>query len=536
MSAMPASILDIFITTANDPSTCGRRGIECGSDAWTYAELEAMSNAMAHELKDLLGLRPKVAFVGENHPYVFALMLAVWKIGGIFIPIDAHVPPALLDGMLDIVKPACMYLSAVDVSNVSRASKLPVEVRVFHPENSTIPTLNKQYGSGSTALKCKYSADEPCMYLFTSSASSAENLKAVPLTPKLILSNCQSKLAWWREIQPTATLDGTRVLGWAPWSHVLSHMQDIGTATRSKPGPDLTTRVIDGVLNKKVTALAALPFVISGMKDEYEGGCTALIHALRGMTMLECGGASLDPAVAEWAESSGVPLMVGIGMTETGGAIFVGRAKESLHGFSQGALIAGAKLSLDACEGAVEGELVVKSKLLPHGYIGYNDGSFSVDSQGWVMFKTRDRYRVQDSKFLWLGRATDYIQACRMTSGESLDPRPIEKMLRSAALISDACIIGDTFLRGASTAVCAIVELSGEAKRLDTASKMKEVARVLAPINAASPPALRISMASVLILNGAEKIPRTKKGDVFRKKIEDVFGKALKGGVASWSR
>ncbi|KAJ7609695.1 hypothetical protein FB45DRAFT_1038497 [Roridomyces roridus] len=505
MSAMPASILDIFITTANDPSTCGRRGIECGSDAWTYAELEAMSNAMAHELKDLLGLCPKVAFVGENHPYVFALMLAVWKIGGIFIPIDAHVPPALLDGMLDIVKPACMYLSAVDVSNVSRASKLPVEVRVFHPENSTIPTLNKQYGSGSTALKCKYSADEPCMYLFTSSASSAENLKAVPLMLKLILSNCQSKLAWWREIQPTATLDGTRVLGWAPWSHVLSHMQDIGTATRSKPGPDLTTRVIDGVLNKKVTALAALPFVISGMKDEYEGGCTALIHALRGMTMLECGGASLDPAVAEWAESSG-------------------------------ALIAGAKLSLDACEGAVEGELVVKSKLLPHGYIGYNDGSFSVDSQGWVTFKTRDRYRVQDSKFLWLGRATDYIQACQMTSGESLDPRPIEKMLGSAALISDACIIGDTFLRGASTAVCAIVELSGEAKRLDTASKMKEVARVLAPINAASPPALRISMASVLILNGAEKIPRTKKGDVFRKKIEDVFGKALKGGVASWSR
>ncbi|KAJ7609402.1 hypothetical protein FB45DRAFT_1038847 [Roridomyces roridus] len=329
------------------------------------------------------------------------------------------------------------------------------------------------------------------MYLFTSSASSAENLKAVPLTPKLILSNCQSKLAWWREIQPTATLDGTRVLGWAPWSHVLSHMQDIGTATFLTAGcyvfasvpssyqaqqarTDLTTRVIDGVLNKKVTALAALPFVISGMKDECEGGCTALIHALRGMTMLECGGASLDPAVAEWAESSGVPLMVGIGMTETGGAIFVGRAKESLHGFSQGALIAGAKLSLDACEGAVEGELVVKSKLLPHGYIGYNDGSFSVDSQGWVTFKTRDRYRVQDSKFLWLGRATDYIQACRMTSGESLDPRPIEKMLRSAALISDACIIGDTFLRGASTAVCAIVELSDEAKRLDTASKMKE--------------------------------------------------------------
>jgi acyl-CoA synthetase (AMP-forming)/AMP-acid ligase II len=63
-----------------------------------------------------------------------------------------------------------------------------------------------------------------------------------------------------------------------------------------------------------------------------------------------------------------------------------------------------------------EGELVVKSKLLPHGYIDYDDGSFSVDEQGWVTFKTGDRYRIDESKFTWLGRITDYIQVRHLFS------------------------------------------------------------------------------------------------------------------------
>jgi long-subunit acyl-CoA synthetase (AMP-forming) len=113
-----------------------------------------------------------------------------------------------------------------------------------------------------------------------------------------------------------------------------------------------------------------------------------------------------------------------------------------------------------------------------------------------------------------------------MTSGESLDPRPLEESLRSLEFISNACIIGDTFLRGASTTVCAIIELA-DAQSLDAQAAKIKVAHVLAPINADLPPALRISMSSILILNESQKIPRTKKGEVFRKKIEEMFGAAI---------
>ncbi|KAF7328491.1 Hispidin synthase [Mycena venus] len=539
------SLLEVFIETASNPRTADRYVLECGQDTWTYATLETVSSAMARELEETTGFCPKVAAVGENHPYVFALMLAVWKVGGIFIPIDAHVPPALLDGMIDVVKPTCVYLAASDNSNTSRASGFNVQVRVFDAEHSTIPALNQRYGQNGIARAGRWrpKSDATCLYLFTSSASSRKNLKAVPLTHKFILTNCQSKLAWWRHMQPHKDLDGTRVLGWAPWSHVLSHMQDIGTATILTAGcyvfasvpssylpqvepTDLTSKVVSGIVNKNVTALATLPFVLSGLRAACESGlpeAQALLGALRSMTMLECGGAVLDLSVANWAERNDIPLVVGVGMTETGGAIFAGRAKEAFSGFSPQNLIPDAQLSLIGGDSSHEGELVVKSKLLPSGYIDYDDGSFSVDEEGWVTFKTGDRYRIDESRFTWLGRITDYIQ---MTSGESLDPRPLEESLRSFEFISNACIIGDTFLQGASTTVCAIIELT-DAQSLDARAAKIKVAQVLAPINADLPPALRISMSSVLILNEYQKIPRTKKGEVFRKQIEDMFGAAI---------
>ncbi|KAJ7112868.1 hypothetical protein C8R43DRAFT_1113364 [Mycena crocata] len=548
------SLLQAFIETARNPSTAGRRVLECGQDSWTYAALDTVTNLMAEELLETTGSCPKVAVVGENHPYLFALMLAVWKIGGISIPIDAHVPHSLLDGMINIVKPTCIFLSASDVSNISHATDIHVPVKVFDAENSTIPSLSRKYGNTQiTGVRhASPNPEDACLYLFTSSASSKKNLKAVPLTHKFVLSNCQSKLAWWRRMQPDGTLNGTRVLGWAPWSHVLSHMQDIGTTLltagcyvfASVPSTyepqqkltDLTSMIIEGILNKNISALATLPFVLNGLKDACESGSQegqALLAALRSITMLECGGAMLDRDVADWADRYDIPLMVGVGMTETGGAIFAGRAKEVFSGFLSQGLISDAQVSLVGDLNSDEGELVVKSKLLPHGYIAYDDGSFSVDEEGWVTFNTGDRYRrVNDSRYIWLGRTIDFIQ---MASGESLDPRPLEKSLRSCDFIRNACIIGDAFLRGASAAVCAIIELVDD-PHLDAQAARNKVAQAFAPINRDLPPALRIAMSSVLILDRSQSIPQTKKGEVFRKAIEDSFGaviKAMQGSAAN---
>ncbi|KAJ7734826.1 hypothetical protein B0H16DRAFT_151160 [Mycena metata] len=542
------SLLEVFIDVAENPATAGRNVLECGQHTWTYASLDAISTCLADELR-LPGGTPRIAVVGENHPYVFALMLAVWKLGGIFIPIDAHVPAALLAGMIKLVKPTHLFLSASDISNISRATEWnDLRIVTFGVEDCTIPSLNKKYANSmdNRSARTLPNPDQPCLYLFTSSASSPNNLKPVPFTHRSILRGCRSKLEWWRRIQPNRNIDGIRVLGWAPWSHVLSYMQDIGTGAFLNAGcyvfvsvpssyqssvvsTDLISTVADAIINRNVTAFACLPFVVSGLKELCEGTFsekTSLLRALCNMAMFECGGAALGREVTDWIADNEIPLMVGVGMTETAGAIFAGRAQDSLGGLSSQGLIADAQFLLIGSEGKDEGELVIKSKLLPRGYINYDDGSFSVDEEGLVEFKTGDRYRrTDDSKYVWLGRTIDFIQ---MASGEYFDPRPIEKVLRSSNLLRNACLIGDKFLRGASSAVCAIVELADTESTGDMTAAKFQIAQILAPINRDLPPALRIALSSVLILDPSQTIPQTKKGEVFRKQIEESFGPAIR--------
>ncbi|KAK0461978.1 uncharacterized protein EV420DRAFT_1665682 [Desarmillaria tabescens] len=547
--------------------------LECGQDTWTYSDLDIISSALAQDIKAILGSFPKVAVVSENHPYIFALMLAVWKLGGTFIPIDVHVPAELLKGMLHIVDPTCLVVPETDVSDQRVASAIGIHVLPFDVNASTMTALRQKYASFTQKTRLSGyplpHADSACLYLFTSSASSTANLKCVPLTHTLILSNCRSKLAWWRRIHPEGEMDGIRVLGWAPWSHILAYMQDIGTVTflnagcyvfASVPstypaqlaanglqGP--TINIIDSLLNRRIAAFACVPFILSELKamcdsasgpDEHPTCFRAeekarLVSALQSLRMLECGGAALEADVTRWAVENGISVMVGIGMTETAGTVFAARAQDARsEGYSaQEALIADGILSLNSrrkLKQCTEGELVVKSKLIPHGYIKYRDSSFSVDLDGWVTFTTGDKYqRTPDGRFKWLGRKTDFIQ---MTSSETLDPRPIEKALCANPSIANACIIGDRFLREPATSICAIVEIRPDVD-MPSSKVDREIANALAPINRDLPPALRIAWSRVLIIRPPQKIPVTRKGDVFRKKIEDMFGSFLGVGIST---
>ncbi|PBK69778.1 ketoacyl-synt-domain-containing protein [Armillaria solidipes] len=568
------SLLDVFLSVAHDSEKSKRNVLECGQDTWTYSDLDIISSALAQDLKAILGCFPKVAVVSENHPYVFALMLAVWKLEGIFIPIDVHVTADLLKGMLRIVAPTCLVIPETDIFNQRVASAIGIHVLPFNVNASTMTALRQKYHPFTQKASLSGCAlpyvDRACLYLFTSSASSTANLKCVPLTHTLILSNCRSKLAWWRRVRPEGEMDEIRVLGWAPWSHILAYMQDIGTATLLNAGCYVFASVpstyptqlaanglqgpimniIDSLLERRVAAFACVPFILSELKamcetasspDDKHQMClraeekVRLVSALQRLIMLECGGAALESGVTRWAVENGISVMVGIGMTETVGTLFAERAQDARsNGYSaQDALISDGIMSLvgsDNEEATLEGELVVKSKLIPHGYIKYRDSSFSVDSDGWVTFKTGDKYqRTPDGRFKWLGRKTDFIQ---MTSSETLDPRPIEEALCANPSIANACVIGDRFLREPATSVCAIVEIGPEVD-MPSSKIDREIANTLTPINRGLPPALRISWSRVLIIRPPQKIPVTRKGDVFRKKIEDMFGSFLGVGVST---
>ena len=105
-------MLDAFLSVARNRLTIDDFVLECESDRWTYGELDVISSALALELHERFGARITVASVHENHPYILALLLATWKLGGIFAPLDAHAPPEMLAHMLKTINPTCAAIPA----------------------------------------------------------------------------------------------------------------------------------------------------------------------------------------------------------------------------------------------------------------------------------------------------------------------------------------------------------------------------------------------------------------------------------------
>jgi hypothetical protein len=115
-----------------------------------------------------------------------------------------------------------------------------------------------------------------------------------------------------------------------------------------------------------------------------------------------------------------------------------------------------------------------------------------------------------------------------MVSSETFDPRPIEAALDACPAIVRSCLVGNNFMRKASDSIFAIIQpalSNGEA--LPSSSDIVQITRVVATVNKTLPPPLRIPWSRVIILDGELQIPRTRKGTIFRKKLEQVFGKRV---------
>jgi acyl-coenzyme A synthetase/AMP-(fatty) acid ligase len=106
------TLLDTFLFLAQNPRTARDVVIEYGAEQWTYGDLDLISTGLAQELQALHGdgLKPVVVSISENRPYVLAMLLATWKLGGIYAPLDCHAPPDMVKKMVETIAPTCASL------------------------------------------------------------------------------------------------------------------------------------------------------------------------------------------------------------------------------------------------------------------------------------------------------------------------------------------------------------------------------------------------------------------------------------------
>ena len=127
-----------------------KRALQYGSRSYSYAELDSLSNQLAHCIVEELGsCKDRVIGVHQTDKLTTIVsILAIVKSGGCYVPIDVHYPSERIayikeDSQLELLLDDAYYASFMDTASEYSSSSLPVSI-------SGSDLLYVIYTSGST--------------------------------------------------------------------------------------------------------------------------------------------------------------------------------------------------------------------------------------------------------------------------------------------------------------------------------------------------------------------------------------------------
>ncbi|MFO7630342.1 MAG: AMP-binding protein [Prochlorococcaceae cyanobacterium] len=156
------------------------------------------------------------------------------------------------------------------------------------------------------------------------------------------------------------------------------------------------------------------------------------------------GGGALAPHVDSFFEAIGIELLVGYGLTETSPVLTCRRPWANRRG-SAGRPLPGTAVKIVALEGSAtlgwgeRGRVLARGPQVMAGYFGKPEATAKVlDGEGW--FDTGDLgHLLSDGSLVLTGRAKDTIV---LSSGENIEPGPLEEELAASALVEQVMLVG----------------------------------------------------------------------------------------------
>ena len=149
--------------------------------------------------------------------------------------------------------------------------------------------------------------------------------------------------------------------------------------------------------------------------------------------MMICGGAALSEETSQFMAAMDLPLLQGYGLTEAGPAVTGCKIKDR-RSDSVGFALPGCELKIGE-----KSELLLRSPGVMLGYWNKPDATRDVlDDDGWL--HTGDAAEIVDGRVYIVGRIKDILV---LSTGENVNPNPIETAILSDPLIEQACVLGD---------------------------------------------------------------------------------------------
>ena len=367
----------------------------------------------------------------RNSPLIAALSLAVWKLGGIFCPLNEKAGIPSLKGTLNLIKPFAVITE----------HEIPELKEIWPCLTMSLDDMSLPEFTGRTQAP----ELEDYAIIFATSGTTG-NPKAVPLTHENLLSNCEATNA----MIPTITGSDT-FLNVLPNFHSFGYTVTIilpltiGAKIAMAPSFLPPAATIRALTETKIDVMFVVPAIISFLLMSVEKGKVPS-EALSRIRIICTGGDRLNPNVhALSMKLLGRDVMEGYGLTETSPVICVSHdCANQVHG-SVGPVLPGYEYKIKTREGndtdADEGVLWVRGSCVTPGYLHAPEITAErFDSENW--FNTGDYVKIErhngENYVFILDRVTDII----IVGGFNVYPQEVEKILSEHPAVHAAVVVG----------------------------------------------------------------------------------------------
>ena len=410
-----------------------RRCVVTETETWTYSELLARSNQVAHVLVQDMGLVPgnRVLLRGPNNPWLVASWFGIIKAGGVAVATMPLLRKRELEAMVEIA----------DVGMAICDHRFTEDLEAAVPNGFPIVTYGGDGQDDLTAVAARRSstftnvataADDVCMLAFTSGTTGKPKATMHFHRDVLAIADTFSR----RVLQPTA---GDLFAASPPLAFTFGLGQSlvfpmrVGAAVYllEQPSP---ARLLEAVERHGVTVLATAPTAYRALVPD--------LASARLSTLRACVSAGETLPEATWTavhDGCGIRIIDGIGSTEML-HIFISAAGSEVRPGTTGRAVPGYVAEVQDPQGrpVPDGEL---GRLAVKGPTGCRylrgDRQATYVTDGWNI--TGDVYvRDADGYFHYQARADDMI----ISAGYNIAGPEVEEALLRHPAVAEAAVVG----------------------------------------------------------------------------------------------
>lgn len=403
------------------------------NDEWkTRAEFKILADEFTEVLKKS-GFKSGQRLVAlmPNCPATLAVILAVWRLGGVFCPLNEKSGKLSLLKTLDLLKPFAIIVSS------SVKKELLDSLRENDWPFATCPAdKTPEIFTG----KIQDAESENLAVIFSTSGTTGDP-KAVPLSHENLIDNCVACLEWIDDLRPgdifLNVLPNFHAFGFTV-SMILPILTDASEVL--VPGFMPPQNTLKAIINSQANILLLVPTMVNFL--------TGLIarsgQKLNNIKLLIAGGDKYNPKLDERVKTSfGVGVLEGYGITECSPVLSVNRNYNIRRLGTVGQALPRFELQLRDEAGNIldknsdEGVLWAKGPSVTQGYYKMPEVNHERFKDGW--FNTGDYVKIDSEGYIKiLDRVTDII----IVGGFNVYPQEVEAILAENPAVQTAVVIG----------------------------------------------------------------------------------------------